>query len=76
MYSYIQVLSQDKQRDVHPRAATLQYRTLPSSQSGLRWHHVSSGSESRLPAWKGSDVATCLVPPDPASDVRAPALPT
>jgi hypothetical protein len=66
-YPYKKVLSQDKERDVHPRAATLRYRTIPSSQGGLQRCQVSSGSRSRLPAWDGSSVNMCPVTPDPAS---------
>jgi hypothetical protein len=52
---------------VHSRATTLQYRTLPSSQGGLRPRHVSNGSRPRLPAREGSSVVTCPVALDPTS---------
>jgi hypothetical protein len=44
-YPYIQASNQDKEWSVHPRAATLQYRTLPSSHGGLWHHHVSSAPD-------------------------------
>jgi hypothetical protein len=52
---------------MHPRAATLHYRTLPSSQGGLWRRHMSSGSGSCLPAREGSGNATCPAVLDLAS---------
>jgi hypothetical protein len=48
-----------------PRA--LQHRIQPPSQGGLRGCHVSSGLGSRLPDRKGSNAATCIMAPNPAS---------
>jgi hypothetical protein len=55
---------------VYPRATTLQYQTLSSSQGGLWHHHVSNGFGSCLPAQEGSDVVTCPAASDPASLMR------
>jgi hypothetical protein len=61
---------------VHPSVATLQCRTLPSNQGGLRRRHVSYGSGSRPPDREGSGITTCPVAPNPASLIgRAPASP-
>jgi hypothetical protein len=40
---------------------------LPPYSRGLQHSHVSSGSESYLPAREGSDAAMCPTAPDPAS---------
>jgi hypothetical protein len=49
---------------------------LPPCSGGFRCCHVSRGSESCLPAHKGSGVATCPTAPDPASLLeRASVLP-
>jgi hypothetical protein len=52
---------------MHPRATTLQYQTLPSSQGGLRRCHVSSDFGPRLPDREGSGVTLCPEAPDPTS---------
>jgi hypothetical protein len=75
----IQTLSQDKEQDMRPRAAT---QTVVLDHTSLhRWTpesccHVSRGPGSHLLAELSSDGATCFSAPDLASLSRwAPALP-
>jgi hypothetical protein len=50
--------------------------TVPPYSGGLQRCHVSHDTGPCLPAWEGSDTATCSMAPDPASLLgRASALP-
>jgi hypothetical protein len=44
-----------------------QLRTPPPYEGGLWGHHASCVPGPRLPAWEGSEAATCLMAPDPTS---------